>query len=65
MDTALRNLVGLGVPWREAVAAMTARPARLLGRSDIGHLTPGGRADVVVLAEDMSIERVLVAGKDL
>ena len=59
MDGALRNLVGLGVPLGETVAAMTRAPARLLGRTDVGRLAPGLRADVVVLGEDLAVERVL------
>jgi dihydroorotase len=34
------------VPLASALARLTADPAAILGRSDIGHLAPGARADV-------------------
>jgi N-acetylglucosamine-6-phosphate deacetylase len=46
-----------------ALAAATSAPARLLGRTDAGTLAPGGRADVIVLGDDLSLERVLLAGE--
>jgi N-acetylglucosamine-6-phosphate deacetylase len=48
----------------QALATMTTAPASVLGRADIGRLSLGGRADVVVLGEDLSIQRVLVGGQD-
>jgi len=63
LDVALRNLVSLGVPLAEAVQAVSARPARLVGRPGLGTLVPGGRADVVILNDDLSIRRVYVAGR--
>lgn len=63
LDQAVRNLVGLGVPLVDAVAAATRRPASLLGRPDLGRLVPGGRADVVVLDDDLAIHDVVVAGR--
>lgn len=65
LDLALRNLVSLGVALPEAVQALTERPARLLGRPDLGTLAPGARADVVVLDDALSIHRVYVAGRGL
>jgi N-acetylglucosamine-6-phosphate deacetylase len=62
MDAALRNLVALGVPLADAVAAMTRTPARLLGRRDLGRLAPGLRADVAILAEDLAVSQTLSAG---
>jgi N-acetylglucosamine-6-phosphate deacetylase len=59
---AIRRLAGLGVPLAEAVEAGTRVPARILQRTDAGVLEPGARADVVVLDEDLRVERVLRAG---
>ena len=59
---ALRRLVALGVPFAEAVDAATRVPARILGRTDIGSLEPGARADVVVLDDELQVTRVLRAG---
>jgi N-acetylglucosamine-6-phosphate deacetylase len=64
MDRAVRELVALGAPVPEAVAAATTAPARLLGRDDLGRLEPGLHADVVVLADDLSVVRTLVAGAE-
>ena len=63
MDASLRNLVDVGIPLERAVDAMTAAPAALLGRADVGRLRPGGRADVVVLDDDLTIRDVLVGGR--
>ena len=59
----LRLLTELGVPIAEAVDAVTRTPARILGRTDIGALRVGARADVVVLDDDLAVERVLLAGE--
>ena len=61
----LRMLVELGVPIDEAVEAVTRTPARVIGRSDIGILRPGGVADLVVLDDDFAVASVLVGGQAL
>jgi N-acetylglucosamine-6-phosphate deacetylase len=38
-------------------------PARVLGLTDTGRLEPGYRADVVVLDDNLEIQRVLVGGE--
>jgi N-acetylglucosamine-6-phosphate deacetylase len=58
----LRMLIELGVPLVDAVAAVTSRPARLLGRTDAGRLTLGGPADLVVLDEDFAVVQVMRDG---
>lgn len=63
MIEAVRNLHALGVSFEDAVGAATAVPARFLGRSDVGVLEPGGRADVVVLDDRLDIVTVLCAGE--
>jgi N-acetylglucosamine-6-phosphate deacetylase len=62
MIEAVRNLHALGIPFDEAVGAATAVPARILGRSDLGVLEPGGPADVVVLDDRLEIVRVVSGG---
>jgi N-acetylglucosamine-6-phosphate deacetylase len=59
---AVRRLVRLGVPLAEAVDAGSAVPARIVGRTDVGVLEPGARADVVVLDEEARVTRVLRGG---
>lgn len=65
MDAALRNVVAWGIPLAEAVAGLTAVPAGLLGRDDVGVLEVGGQADVVVLDDRLEVARVLVGGQDV
>lgn len=44
----------IGVPAVETITAATARPARLLGRKDIGALKAGARGDFVLYRDDYS-----------
>jgi N-acetylglucosamine-6-phosphate deacetylase len=64
MIEAVRNLHALGVPLEEAIGAATEVPARVLRLPAAGRLAVGGPADVVVLTEDLEVERVLVDGRD-
>ncbi|PFG37696.1 N-acetylglucosamine 6-phosphate deacetylase [Flavimobilis soli] len=58
----LRVTVEGGVPLVDAVRAVTSTPAAVLGRSDLGRLAAGARADVLVLGPDLSVRRVARAG---
>lgn len=64
MDEAVRNLVELGVPVEEAVNAATSIPGGLVGKG-VGALQVGGRADVVVLDDNLEVDRVLLGGVDV
>jgi N-acetylglucosamine-6-phosphate deacetylase len=64
MIEAIRNLHALGVPLVDALDAATSVPAGVLG-ADVGTLEPGARADVVVLDDNLEIERVVVGGEAL
>jgi N-acetylglucosamine-6-phosphate deacetylase len=64
MDRAVRNLVDFGVPIEHAITAATAVPARVLRRTDLGRLTPGALADVVVLDDGLRPIRTLVGGTE-
>ena len=64
MIEAVRNLIALGARLEAALAAATEVPARIAGRTDLGVLKPGARADVVVLDDGLEITRVLVDGED-
>jgi N-acetylglucosamine-6-phosphate deacetylase len=64
MIEAVRNLHGLGIPLSQAVAAAAAVPARVLGAPDLGRLDIGLPADLVVLDDNLEIERVCVGGED-
>jgi N-acetylglucosamine-6-phosphate deacetylase len=65
MDTALRNLCGLGASLPEAVHAAARAPALLAQRPDLGALAVGGPADVAVLDEALRVRRTLVAGVEV
>jgi len=58
----VRNLHALGISFEDAIGAASAVPARILGRTDLGVLEPGGPADVVVLDDRLEIVRVLCGG---
>lgn len=62
MIEAVRNLVALDVPLERAAEAASMVPARVLGKAGLGCLAPGSRADIVVLDDNLEIERVLVGG---
>jgi N-acetylglucosamine-6-phosphate deacetylase len=62
---AVRLAVDSGIPLVHAAAAATRVPAVLLGRADAGVLRPGGRADLLVLSEQLELEAVLVAGQEI
>jgi N-acetylglucosamine-6-phosphate deacetylase len=60
---AVRNLHSLGVSFEDAVGAATEVPARVLRLPGSGRIGVGLAADVVVLTEELEIERVLVDGR--
>jgi N-acetylglucosamine-6-phosphate deacetylase len=62
MLAAVRNIHALGIPLAAALAAATEAPARMARRPDLGHITPGARADLVVLTDTLEIARVLLQG---
>lgn len=54
-----------GVPLREAVLATTATPAAAMGRTDIGTLRVGARADILAVDDDLAPRVVLRGGRCL
>lgn len=61
-DAALRHAVGAGVPLAEAVRALTATPARAIGRGeDLGSLAVGAIADAVLLTDRLEVRSVWTA----
>ena len=63
MIEAIRNLHALGVPLEDAVGTATEVPARVLRLPTVGRLGIGLPADVVVLSDELEIEKVLVEGR--
>lgn len=61
-DEALRRVVAAGVGLGAAVMALTATPARAVGRPDLGHLGIGAVADAVLLDDELRVRQVWVGG---
>lgn len=58
----VKNLVGYGVPFEQAVKAASLIPARAIGLDqEIGSIEPGKAADLVVLDKDLNIVSVWVS----
>jgi N-acetylglucosamine-6-phosphate deacetylase len=63
LDSALRRVVSAGVPIVDAVAALSATPARVLGLADeVGALVPGLAANLLILDADLAVEGIMVDG---
>ncbi|HVS03203.1 MAG TPA: amidohydrolase family protein [Thermoanaerobaculia bacterium] len=71
LKQAAGNAVAYGMPWEEALRAMTATPAKLWGIADrYGRLQVGMDADLVVWSGDpfeplTSVEHVFVEGREV
>ena len=69
MDQAVRNLITFtGCTLAEASTAASTTPARLIGRTDLGAIGVGRRADVVVLDRRLHVMETMIDGtfsKDL
>ncbi|MEV5539850.1 amidohydrolase family protein [Saccharopolyspora shandongensis] len=63
LDRALRNAVAIGIPFLDALAAITSVPARAVGLGgEAGSLAPGRPADLVVLTDDLVVDAVFARG---
>lgn len=63
MDSAFARAISNGVDVRQASAAASANPARVIGLEDRGQLVPGAQADLLVLGDDHAVQRVMRAGE--
>jgi len=64
MDAAVRNMTAWGrVSLADALTMASTTPARLLALDDLGTLTPGSAADLVVLAPDLHVTETWIAGE--
>jgi N-acetylglucosamine-6-phosphate deacetylase len=61
----LVRLGALGIDRLEAIAAVTAHPAALLGAPRFGTLARGASADVVVVDDQLALQRVVASGRDV
>ena len=62
LDQAIRNLMAIGVPVREAVLMASAVPATVLRRPDLGRIAVGARADLVLFDRSMRVRTVYASG---
>lgn len=64
LDRCVRTLVATtGCPAAAAFTAATRTPATLLGRPDLGVLTPGARGDLAVWTPDLTLNAVVIGGR--
>lgn len=64
LDQCVRNLVSFTSATKsEAIAAATATPAQAIGLSDRGHLAEEGRADLIVLSNELEVVMTIVDGE--
>lgn len=63
MDLAVRNLVEVGVAASDVLDAATRVPADVLGRTDLGRLATGAKADLVWWSDDLRPLKVWVGGQ--
>lgn len=58
------NAVKFGVPLEQAVRAATLTPAESIGMEDeIGCIQKGARADLLILDEELHLEKVIIGGR--
>nr|WP_276543513.1 amidohydrolase family protein [Nesterenkonia massiliensis] len=57
------SILQAGISPEQALAAATSNPARMVGLDDVGELSPGMRADLVVLDEHWDVQRVMRRGE--
>ena len=56
----MRTAVSFGIPLEEAIAAATMNPAKSIGiYQEVGSLTPGKRADIILTDKDLNLIRVI------
>lgn len=63
MDQALRNLVSIGIPLRDAARHLSTNAADYLGECHRGRLQPGAHADIVVMSPALKLNHVFVEGE--
>ena len=63
LDDAVAHAVGSGIDPAVALTSATQVPAQALGRTDLGRLTPGAKADLVWLDDDWRAAATWVDGR--
>lgn len=67
LDQALRNMIKFtGMPLNEVLPMATSVPAEAMGWSgQLGALKPGADADVIILNDDLIVEKTFILGKEV
>ncbi len=65
MDSAVANMVAVGVGLPDAVAAATRIPADQIGRPDLGRITKGAAADLTWLSDDLRTRATWIGGRQV
>ena len=60
----VKNLIDAGIDMVDAFRCATANPARIIGATDIGKIEKGYKADIVVLSENLDVEKVFINGRE-
>ena len=64
LSECMKRAVSFGVPLEAALRAATANPAKSVGLyEEIGSLSEGKRAEVVLLDKGLNIKAVVIGGK--
>ncbi len=62
----MRQAVAFGIPKSTAIKAATINPAKAIGVDDRhGALAPGYYADVLLVDEDLQVQKIILRGKEL
>ena len=62
--TAVQNAIAFGIAPTDAVRAATLAPARVIGmEGEVGALTPGHRADMLLLDQGFGLVTTIINGK--
>jgi N-acetylglucosamine-6-phosphate deacetylase len=65
LDLAVRNMISLGLPEAQVIEAASRVPADALGRTDIGRIAVGAKADLVWWSEGFHPRRTWVDGREV
>lgn len=60
LPTAVRNVVGLGFDLADALSMVTTRPAKAIGRGDLGGFAKGQKFEAVHLSDGLTLNKVWV-----
>jgi N-acetylglucosamine-6-phosphate deacetylase len=65
LDLAVRNMISLGLPEAQVIEAASRVPADALGRTDLGRIAVGAKADLVWWSEGFHPRRTWVDGREV